>query len=332
MKRKIRFILGGILAVVIVAASACGKENKKSEQISVGYFNNVTHAQALLMKSEKSLEKSVGDGVNVKWTAFNAGPAEVEALFAGDIDIGYIGPVPAISANVKSKGDVSLISGASQAGAELVKAPGSDIKSAKDLDGKTVAIPQIGNTQHLCLLKLLSDSGLKTVEEGGTVTVTAVENADVQNMMDQGNIDAALVPEPWGSTLVKNGAEIVLDYNQVYMEGNYPVAVVVVRNEFLKEHPDLVKEFLRQHEEATDEINQNVDKAAEITNNEINAATGKSLSADILKTAFQKLTISTDVNKDAVDDFVAISLDQKFIDQKPTDDFISVEKTNTSAK
>ena len=59
MKRKIRFILGGILAVVIVAASACGKENenKKSEQISVGYFNNVTHAQALLMKSEKSLKR-----------------------------------------------------------------------------------------------------------------------------------------------------------------------------------------------------------------------------------------------------------------------------------
>ena len=54
-------------------------------------------------------------------------------------------------------------------------------------------------------------------------------------MMDQGNIDAALVPEPWGSILVKNGAEIVLDYNEVYMEGNYPVAVVVVRNEFLKE-------------------------------------------------------------------------------------------------
>ena len=74
------------------------------------------------------------------------------------------------------------------------------------------------------------------------------------------------------------------------------------------------------------------DKAAEIINNEINAATGKSLSEDILKTAFQKLTISTDVNKDAVDDFAAISLEQKFIDQKPSDDFISVEETNTSAK
>lgn len=41
---------------------------------------------------------------------------------------------------------------------------------------------------------------------------------------------------------------------------------------------------------------------------------------------------TTDINKDAVDDFAAISLEQKFINQKPSDDFISVEETNTSAK
>ena len=301
---------------MVAGLAGCGgtkKDADKTTEINVGYFNNVTHAQALYMKAQVTLDKAFDGKAKVKWTSFNAGPSEVEALFSGDIDIGYIGPVPAISANVKSKGDVSIISGASQAGAELVKAPGSEIEA-------------IGNTQHLCLLKLLSDNGLKTVEEGGTVTVTAVENADIQNMMDQGNIDAALVPEPWGSTLVKNGAEIVLDYNGVYMEGNYPVAVVVVRNEFLKEHPDLVKEFLKQHEAATDEINQNADEAAKIINDEINAATGKSLSEDILQTAFQKLTISTEVNKDAVDDFAAISLEQKFIDQKPSDDFITEVK------
>ena len=247
MKRSIKrwnlkkiFVIAGVAAMV-AGLSGCGgtkKDSDKTTEINVGYFNNVTHAQALYMKAQGTLDKAFDGKAKVKWTSFNAGPSEVEALFSGDIDIGYIGPVPAISANVKSKGDVSIISGASQAGVELVKAPGSKIKSAKDLDGKTVAIPQIGNTQHLCLLKLLSDNGLKTVEEGGTVTVTAVENADIQNMMDQGNIDAALVPEPWGSILVKNGAEIVLDYNEVYMEGNYPVAVVVVRNEFLKEYPD----------------------------------------------------------------------------------------------
>lgn len=321
------FMMTGIVAMVAgIAGCGAKKDTGKTAEIHVGYFNNVTHAQALYMKAQGTLDKAFDGKAKVKWTSFNAGPSEVEALFSGDIDIGYIGPVPAISANVKSKGDVSIISGASQAGAELVKAPGSNIKSAKDLAGKTVAIPQIGNTQHLCLLKLLSDNGLKTVEEGGNVTVTAVENADIQNMMDQGNIDAALVPEPWGSTLVKNGAEIVLDYDQVYMEGNYPVAVVVVRNEFLKEHSDLVKEFLKQHEAATDEINNDIDNAAKIINDEINAATGKSLSEDILKTAFQKLTISTEVNKDAVDDFAAISLDQKFIEQKPSEDIVQEVK------
>ena len=252
---------------MVAGLAGCGgtkKDADKTTEINVGYFNNVTHAQALYMKAQGTLDKAFDGKAKVKWTSFNAGPSEVEALFSGDIDIGYIGPVPAISANVKSKGDVSIISGASQAGAELVKAPGSKIESAKDLDGKTVAIPQIGNTQHLCLLKLLSDNGLKTVEEGGTVTVTAVENADIQNMMDQGNVDAALVPEPWGSTLVKNGAEIVLDYNEVYMEGNYPVAVVVVRNDYLKEHEADVDAFMDAYQASVEFVNSDPDQAAKI--------------------------------------------------------------------
>lgn len=185
-----------------------------------------------------------------------------------------------------------------------------------------MAVPQIGNTQHLCLLKLLSDNGLAPVDEGGTVKVTAVENADVQNMMDQGNIDAAVVPEPWGSTLVKNGAEIVLDYDQLYLEGNYPVAVVVVRKEFQEQYPELVEEFLAQHEAATTQINSDTEKAAQIINDEINDATGKSLSRDILNSAFKKMTISTEINKEAIDDFADICLEQKFIDKKPSEDII----------
>ena len=166
MFKRTKFLLGGILAVFIVAATACGRENKKADQINVGYFNNVTHAQALLMKSEKCLEKSVGDGVSVKWTAFNAGPAEVEALFAGDIDIGYIGPVPAISANVKSNGDVKVLAGVSKGGSVLIQRKDAGIQSVADLAGKTVAVPQFGNTQHLILLKLLDDSNLKPVTAG----------------------------------------------------------------------------------------------------------------------------------------------------------------------
>ena len=317
-------IQAGLLTAGIVLAAAgltgCGNQ-KETEEVHIGYFNNVTHAQALYMKAEGTLDGAFGEDTEVTWTAFNAGPSEVEALFAGDIDLGYIGPVPAITANVQSDGDVLILSGATMAGAELVKAGGSDIETAADLDGKTVAIPQIGNTQHLCLLKLLADNGLSTVEEGGTVTVTAVENADVQNMMDQGNIDAALVPEPWGSTLVENGAEIVLDYDEVYADGDYPVAVVVVRKDFLEENPEIVSAFLEKHQEATDDIAANAADAAAVVNEEINSATGKSLTESVLKSAFEKIIISTEINEDAISDFGDISVEQGFVSEKYEDIF-----------
>jgi len=313
-------MITGILAVSAMLSGCGGKEEDKV--LNIGYFNNVTHGQALYMKATGALEEVMPEDMSVSWTAFNAGPAEVEALFAGDIDLGYIGPVPAITANVRSDGDVMVLTGASKAGAVLVKSATSGIKSISDLAGKTIAIPQIGNTQHLCLLKLLADNNLKTVENGGDVVVTAVENADVQNMMDQGNIDAALVPEPWGTTLVSSGAEILLDYDEVYKEGDYPVAVVVVRKEFMETYPEVVETFLAQHELATEHLTDNVEEAAVVVNKEINDATGKSLTEDILFGAFDKIEFAQDINEDAMKEFGDISVEQSFIKENYKEIFV----------
>lgn len=312
-------------AVMLVAGmTGCGSKGDASE-VSVGYFNNVTHPQALYMKAQKTLEESLGEDKKVSWTAFNAGPAEVEALFSGDIDIGYIGPVPAVSANVKSGGDVVILSGSSTGGAILVKRPDAEIESVDDLDGKTVAIPQIGNTQHLSLLKLLEENDLKPVTEGGTVTVSAVANADVANMMERGDIDAALVPEPWGATLLKNGAELLLDYDEFYMEGKYNVAVVVVRKEFMEENPDVVEKFLAEHEAATKAINEDKETALPIINEELKSATGKALGEDIISESFGRIGVSAELNKESVLDFAQISKDQGFIDELPDETTLFAE-------
>ena len=312
MKNKGRLSIGITLTALALGLAPMSAAAKDTE-VNIGYFNNVTHAQALYMKATGSLEEAFPDDVKINWTAFNAGPAEVEALFAEDIDIGYIGPVPAITANVRSEGDVTVLCGAAQAGAILVKSANAEISSVGDLDGKTVAIPQLGNTQHLCLLKLLTDNGLAPVDQGGTVTVAAVENADVLNMMDQGNIDAALVPEPWGATLLAGGAEIVLDYDEVYRDGDYPVTVVVVRNEFLEEHPDIVYAFYETHLATTELLSENAEEAASVVNDELNEATGKSLDPSILTDAFGRIIFSDEVSEDAMQDFADISLEQGFI-------------------
>ena len=106
------------------------------------------------------------------------------------------------------------------------------------------------------------------------------------------------------------------------MNGDYPVAVVVVRNEFMEEHPDIVNEFLAQHEAATEAINADMATAAQTINEEINAATGKSLELDVLTSAFQKIIVSTEINPEAMDDFAQVSLEQEFIDELPGENLI----------
>lgn len=306
MNKFLKKILAGVAcAGICLSVSACGSKADSSKtdsgeektDVRIAYFPNITHTQALVMKNQKTLEEKWKDTCSVSWTSFNAGPAEMEAIFAGEIDLGYIGPVPALSANVKSEGDVKIISNTTNAGAVLLKHKDSGIHSLADLAGKKIAVPQMGNTQHLCLLHLLSEQGLKTVDAGGDVTVNASSNADILNLIDNGSVDAALVPEPWGTTIENNGnAEVLLDADEVFLEGNYPTAVVVASQDFLEDHPDLVEAFLEAHEEATMYINENLEEARSIVNTEIEAATGKALEEDVMNNAFSRMTVDTTLN------------------------------------
>ena len=318
-----------IIALPILAAltagslSACTPKTDDLTQINVACFPNLTHAQALVMKDQGSLEKAYGDGVKVNWVTFNAGPEEIEALFAGSVDIGYIGPVPAVSGYIQSSGDLQIIAGAANGGAELLARADSGITSAADLAGKTVAIPSFGNTQHLSLLAMLSANGLAPTTSGGTVNVVPASNADVANLMDQKNIDAALVPEPWGTILENGGANVVLDYDQVDPNGIPATTVVIVRKDFLDAHPDAVQKFIDAHKAATDYINANPADAMAAVNNQLNLLTGKPIDTAVLSKAFSRMQIVSDIPTQSVMSFAQTSLDQQLIAKMPDDNLIN---------
>src|SRR6202047_5278419 len=77
--------------------------------IRVGAFPNITHPQAMVGKNNGWFEKAMGPQVKIDWKSFNAGPSAIEALFAGAIDMTYIGPNPAISGYVRSNGEALRI-------------------------------------------------------------------------------------------------------------------------------------------------------------------------------------------------------------------------------
>lgn len=325
---KIRFarIVFPCMLAILLCMTGCGKEQGKNTEVNIAYFPNITHSQALVIKNRGILEKELGESSHVYWTSFNAGPDEVTALFSGDIDIGYIGPIPAISANVKSKGDVVIISGCSDGGMMLLAAPESGIETIADLSGKNVAVPQIGNTQHLVLLDLLAENGLASAEAGGDVTITATANAYILQLMQNGEIDAACVPEPWAETLIKEcNAKVICNENEVWSKGSYPVAVVVARKEFAEKNPEIVDKFLKLHEDTTKELNGNGAAAMGVINEEIEDATGKSIDTDILGASLDHLTFSTEVSADTMEAFSDICVRENIAAGKPYDGFLQLQ-------
>ena len=322
MKKMFQYLTYlSLAACILISASGCGSGDSAKDgktEVRIAYFPNITHTQALVLKSQGTLESAWEEKCNVSWTSFNAGPAEIEAIFAGEIDLGYIGPVPAVNANVKSNGEVKIISNATNAGAVLLVRNDAGIATIDDLAGKKIAVPQLGNTQHLCLLSLLTDNGLKTVDKGGDVTISASSNADIVNLMDNGSVDAAVVPEPWGTTIENNGnATVLLDYDELFLNGDYPTAVVIANGDFMEQHPDLVQEFLDMHKDATLYIEENPQEAQQVVNAEIESVTGKSIDEAVIQNAFSRIEATAELNTDAVMSFAAISEEEGFTSKTP---------------
>lgn len=310
-----------VMLLGIGILSGCGKteENK----MRIGYFPNITHSQALVMREQGELENSLAGKYEVEWTSFNAGPAEVEALFAGELDMGFIGPVPAISAYVKSGGEFVIVSGVANGGATLVAGTDSGITSVSDLSGKKVAIPQLGNTQHLMLLNLLSQNSLSATSSGGTVEVVAAANADITNLIEQGQIDAALVPEPWGSTIVKNESAVSvtegIGMDSINQEST---TVIIINKEYMEKNEEAVTTFLENYYAATEYVLTGSDEVKQMVNNRIKEETGKELDADIVTEAFGKIEFTTQVPKESLAGYAQILYDEEFITEMPDENLV----------
>lgn len=319
MKKK--YIGCFLLSMLFLSGCASLSKNDAVSAVKIANFPNITHAQALLIRADgdgQTLKDKHGKDIPMEWKSFNAGPAEVEALLADEIDIGYIGPGPAINAVTKSKGAVVIIAGSTNAGAILVARqdlPVSDIKGV--LENHKVAVPQFGNTQDLCLRNLLQENNLQDSAKGGTVEVVQAQNPDIKTLLEKKEIDAALVPEPWGARLVNEaGARIILDDKAVWRNGEYTTAVVVVRKEFLQKHPDLVEAFLRKHVEATLQIRQDQEKNRAVVNRQIELLTQKALSDQVLTDAFARMETTYNPQEDSVQEMASMAYKAGFLRQE----------------
>jgi NitT/TauT family transport system substrate-binding protein len=308
-------------AATAMLAAPSAHAQQKPVVIRVGYFPNLTHAQALVGRAGGQFEKALGPGVQIEWKAFNAGPAAIEAIFADAIDLTYVGPNPAVTGYVRSQGAaVRVIAGAASGGASLVVRQGAGIEKASDFHGKRVATPQLGNTQDVALRSWLRANGLKPREKGGDVQVLPITNADQFTLFLKGQLDAAWAPEPWASRLVRDaGGRIFIDERDLWPNHEFVITDLIVRPQFLKEHPDVVKNFLRAHVELTDWIGKNPAQAKQILNQQLQKETGKPLEPAVLDDAFSRMAVTYDPIRSALQKATQQAFDEGFLGRTPPD-------------
>lgn len=285
-----------VVGVMVGALGHTGHAAAAIPSIRLGYFPNITHAPALVGVVSGDFQRGLGDTVKLESKAFNGGPSLVEALFAKEIDIGYVGPNPALNAYVKSRGQaVRVIAGATSGGAALVVRKGSGIVKAGDLAGRRVATPQLGNTQDVALRKYLGLNGLMTKTKGGTVEVLTMENAVILNSFARGEIHAAWVPEPWVTRLITeaNGA-ILIDERDLWPDRKFATAVVIVRKGYLEAHPDLVEKFLSAHLDALARLTHSPEATLPLLSQAIEKITSKRIPLPVFTQAFTRLEPSYD--------------------------------------
>ncbi|HZQ68722.1 MAG TPA: ABC transporter substrate-binding protein [Terriglobales bacterium] len=264
--------------------------------VRVGAFPNITHPQAMVGKANGLFEKAMGPNVKVEWKSFNAGPSAIEALFAGAIDMAYVGPNPTITGYVRSQGEaLRVVAGAASGGASLVVRSDAGINKPEDFHGKKVASPQLGNTQDVALRAWLKSHGMKPVDKGGDVRIMPMANPDQLTLFQKKELDAAWTPEPWATRLIREGnGRLFLDERELWPNRQFIVTNLIVSAKFLREHPDVVKNWLRANVEITDWINGHLPEAKKLINRQIQAETGKAIPQDLIDQAFTRFEVTYD--------------------------------------
>src|SRR5437899_8140312 len=260
--------LVAVIGALAIFLQTGGAEEKTA--IRFGHFPNITHAQgviahALTRQGKGWFEERLGPNVEIQWFTYNAGPSAMEAIFAGSLDLTYVGQGPALNAHFKANGDeIRILAGAANAGPALVIKPDGVIKTAADFRGKKIATPQLGNTQDISCRAWLKAQGFKVTLTGGDVIVLPTANPDQLGLFQSGGVDAVWTVEPWVTRLERDAKA------KVFLEDTNIITTWLAGSvRFVNAHRDLVQKIVTAKKELTDWIQAHPDQAQKLLISEL---------------------------------------------------------------
>ncbi len=261
-------LLSLILAVVIVVTSlsACtqpASNDKKTLTVNIG-TQEMPNDEGIAKQLNYIINNFDRLGYEVNITSFSSGAKVNAALLSGDIDFGLIGTCPIANGfSCGVDGEVIWIHDILDSAESLAVKNSAGVDSVADLKGKSIAVP-FASTAHYSLIKALEDAGLSEKD----VTMYDMQPAEINAAWSRGDIDAAYVWEPTLSGLLSDG-KIIVTSGDISDKGYMTADLEVVRSEFAKEHPDVVKAYIAALDEAVKLYKYEKDTAVSAVANEL---------------------------------------------------------------
>ena len=234
-----RSILASALLVGLLPSTALFAADKPSTiTIDWATYNPVS----ILLKDRGLLEKEFAkDGIAIRWVQSAGSNKALEFLNAGSIDFGSTAGSAALVAKINGNPIKSIYVYSRPEWTALVTTKDSTISKVADLKGKRVAVTR-GTDPHIFLVRALLGAGLSEKD----ITPVLLQHADGKTALIRGDVDAWAGLDPMmAQAEVEDGAKLFYRNAAANTWG-----ILNVREDFAKEHPDLVKRVLAVYEEA----------------------------------------------------------------------------------
>ena len=288
-KRRARRRTLGLLAAAAVGAVAFAlpgfalAQRKGTLRIGFQKYGTLT-----ILKGRGTLEKRLAaQGIDVKWTEFPAGPALLEGLNVGSIDVGTVGEAPPIFAQAAGANLVYVANEPPAPLSEGILVPkSSTLKTVADLKGKKIALNK-GSNVHYLLVKALEKAGLDYKD----VDTVFLPPSDARAAFERGSVDAWVIWDPFLAAAEKQlGARILADGKGLVANHQFYLASRL----YAGKNPEILHIIIEELAKIDDWGRQNYKEVASI----LSAQTG--LEPDIVELAAQRYAYGIKPISDAV--------------------------------
>jgi NitT/TauT family transport system substrate-binding protein len=228
-----------LIAALLAAGSAQAQEVVRLGNLKFAHYGAVSYIKEIAPKC----------GIKVEERVFAKGLDVMQAIIAGEIDVGTTASEAAISGRA-GNAPIYVVAGFAKGGARLVAGQGTNIKSVKDLKGKKVGVTR-GGIQEVLLMAELQKAGLTAdAAPGKDVQLVFLAYADLNQALLGKNIDAMMQSEPQSSQAINKGfgTEIIKPYDTPIGE---PVRTMVMTEKFYNTKRPLAEKFMRCFVQAT---------------------------------------------------------------------------------